>query len=289
MTPTMTSWELVNRVHAMLGERHKDGMYEGILTPDYYVPESGARVANFYAPISGVLVANEPSVDALRLAISTGKNCIVCREHPYYLFGEFWSNGLQTLLADDPIFKAKRQLVEDHRLVIIRLASLWDAAKPKWFSSALARALGWQAEAESPGDQRSTVYCNIPKTTLLGLAKAASARLKAQTLRMVGDPKLPIARVAVIHGLAFPTLVLSNALQDLAVDAVVTGSTPEVDFCTTYIRDVIAAGRKIGFVQVGYEKSDYPGAVEVAQWLKTVLPGFPIDVQPATKELCWFA
>jgi putative NIF3 family GTP cyclohydrolase 1 type 2 len=277
MLPEMTSWELVNRLHSMLGERHKDAMYEGIIT------------GGDDDTVSGILVANEPSVEAIRHAVATGKNCIVCREHPFYLFGEYLAVGLEDALAGDPVLQAKRQLIEDHHLLIIRLAALWDTARPKWFSSALARELGWQPEAGEPGDQWPTVYCNIPKTTLSELANLASARLEAKTLRMVGDPRQSITRVAVIHGFAYPTLVLSHALQDPAVDCIVTGATTEVDHCTTYIRDTITAGRSISLVQVGYEQSDYPGAVELAQWLKGVLPGMPIDVQPPPNELCWLA
>ncbi len=277
MLPTMTCWELVNRIHSMLGERHKDAMYEGIIV--------GADDDT----VSGILVTNEPSVDAIRFAVASGKNCIVCREHPFYLFGEYLSVGLADALEGDPVLRAKRQLIEDHHLIIIRLAALWDTARPKGFSSALARELGWQPEAGEPGDQWSTAYCNIPRTTLSELAKFASARLEAKTLRMVGDPNQSITRVAVIHGFAYPTLVLSHALQDPAVDCIVTGGTPEVDQCTTYIRDAITAGRRISLVQVGYEKSDYPGAVELTKWLKNVLPGMPIEVQPPSSEVCWFA
>ena len=277
MLPTMTCWELVNRIHSTLGGRHKDAMYEGILT--------GADDDT----VSGILVAIEPSVEAIRLAVANGKNCILCREHPFYLFGEYLSVGLAEALSGDPVVQAKRKLIEDHHLIIIRLATLWDTARPKWFSCALARELGWETEAEVPGDQWTAVYCNIPRTTLSHLANSSSARLKAKALRMVGDPNQSISRVAVIHGFAYPTLVLSHALQDPAVDCIVTGGTPEVDHSTTYIRDAITAGRSISLVQVGYETSDYPGAVELTKWLKSVLPGMPIEVQPPPSEFCWFA
>lgn len=277
MLPTMTCWELLNRIHTMLGERPKDAMYEGIIT--------GADDDT----VSGILVANEPSVEAIRLAIASGKNCILCREHPYYLYGEYLSVGLADALAGDPVLQAKRRLIEDHHLLVIRLAALWDTARPKWFSGALARELGWQPEAGDPGDRWATVSCNIPRTTLAELANFASARLQARTLRMVGDPNQPITRVAVIHGFSYPTLVLSHALRDPAVDCIVTGGTPEVDHCTTYIRDAITAGRRISLVQVGYERSDYPGAVELTTWLKSIFPGMPIDAQPRSSEVCWLA
>lgn len=277
MSPQMTSWELINRLHSMLGERHKDAMYEGIITGS-----DGDTV-------SGILVANEPSVEAIRLAIKTGKNCILCREHPFYLYGEYLAVGLEEAMAGDLVLKAKRQLIEDHHLIIIRLATLWDTARPKWFSSALARELGWQPQAEDPGDQWTTTYCNIPRNTLLELANFSSTRLEAKTLRMVGDPNQPISRVAVIHGFAYPTLVLSAVLRDPTIDCIITGNTPEVDHCTTYIRDAITAGRSISLVQVGYEKSDYPAAVELTKWLKRVLPGMPVEAQPSSSELCWLA
>ncbi|HEY1809336.1 MAG TPA: Nif3-like dinuclear metal center hexameric protein [Acidobacteriaceae bacterium] len=277
MLPEMTCWELLDRLHWILGERHKDAMYEGVIT------------GGDDDTVSGILVANEPSVEAIRLAIATGKNCILCREHPFYLYGEYLSVGLADALRDDPVVAAKRKLIEDHHLVIIRLAALWDTARPKWFSGALARALGWQPEAGDPGDPWTTVYCNIPRTALAELAEHASGRLDASALRMVGDPQQVIERVAVIHGFAYPTLVLNHALRDSRVECIVTGNTPEVDHCTSYIRDAITAGRRISLVQVGYEQSDYPGAVEWARWLKSVLPGMPIEVQPPPKELCWLA
>src|ERR1044071_5232831 len=104
MLPTMTAWELVNRIHSALGARLKDAMYEGIIT--------GADDDT----VSGILVANEPSVEAIRLAIATGKNCILCREHPFYLFGEYLAVGLAEALEGDPVLKAKRQLIEEHHL-----------------------------------------------------------------------------------------------------------------------------------------------------------------------------
>ncbi|KAA6457936.1 hypothetical protein DYQ86_21465 [Acidobacteria bacterium AB60] len=277
MLPTMTTWELVNRIHSALGERHPDAMDEGILT------------GGDEDTVTGILVANEPSVETLRLAVSAGKNCILCREHPYYLFGEYLAVGLAEALRDDPVLQAKRQFIQDHRLLIIRLAALWDTARPKWFSAALARKLGWEPQAAEPGDQWTTACCNIPATTLEELAHFVSARLAARNLRMVGEPTRSIKRVAVIHGFSYPTLVLSHALQDPAVDCILTGATPEVDHCTTYIRDAITAGRNISLVQVGYEKSDYPGAVELTGWLKSILPGMPIEAQPPPGELCWFA
>lgn len=277
MLPTMTCWELTNRIHAVLGERHKDAAYEGLIT------------GGDDDVVTGILVANEPSVEAIRLAVATGKNCILCREHPFYLYGEYLAVGLAEALADDPVVEAKRKLIEDHHLLILRLAALWDTARPKWFSSALARTLGWQPETGDAGDQWSAVYCNIPRTTLAELAKFAAARLSAKTLRMVGDADQSIKRVAVIHGFAYPTLVLSHALQDSAVDCIVTGGTPEVDHCTTYIRDAITAGHRISLVQVGYATSDYPGAIELTAWLKDVLPGMPIEAQPPSSELVWLA
>ncbi len=115
----------------------------------------------------------------------------------------------------------------------------------------------WQPEKADAADQWTTVYCDVPKTTLSEHAQSASTRLQVKTLRMVGDPNQSITPVAVIHGFSYPTTVLSHALQDPAVDCIVTGNTPEVDHCTTYIRDAITAGRNISLAQVGYDKSDY--------------------------------
>jgi hypothetical protein len=272
----ITAWELLNRIHALLGERPKDAMFEGRLN------------RTLYAPVTGMLVANEPSVEAVRLAIRTGRNCIVCRDHPYYLFGEHWSRGVEDTLRADPVVAAKRKLIEDNQILILRLGALWDTARPKWFSGALAKALGWQVEPR-PEDRWSRVTCTIPQQSLAALSRSAAKTLNAKSVRVVGEPDWPIRRVAVVHGLAFPTLVFGTILKDPAVDAIVTGTTPEVDFNSIYIADAITAGRRIGLVQVGYERSEEPGAVEVAAWLREAFPAIPVDLQPPLADQAWLA
>lgn len=272
----MTAWQFINRIHSALGQRPKEAVFEGRLN------------RNLYAPVENVLIANEPSIEAVNFALKGGHNTIVCRDHPYYLYGEHWTRGVEDILRDDFVVASKRKLIEDNGILILRLGALWDTARPEWFSLALAEALGWKQVAGSQ-DNWSPVMCDIGEASLIDLSRSISRSLGASAIRIVGERDWRIRRAAVIHGNAFPTLIFAKALEDPQVDAIVTGTTPEVDFGTTYIRDAIASGRKVALIQVGYERSQYPGALEVGEWLRQLFPDIPMTVQPQLPEQMWLA
>jgi hypothetical protein len=56
----------------------------------------------------------------------------------------------------------------------------------------------------------------------------------------------------------------------------------EVDGAISYFQDVIASGRKIAMLVVGYGPSENPGVAEMARWMRSVLPDLTVDWWPVT-------
>jgi hypothetical protein len=191
-------------------------------------------------------------------------------------------------LKDDPVIAAERKLIESNGLAVYRTAAAWDAAKPKPVSTAVARALNWESEAGRSSSAPRFVYCNIGNTTLAEMARHVSVRLGASALRVTGSGKTPITRVALGPGMGFGSQIMAEVFQDSALDAVITDVVLDVDGGSTYIEDMITAGRRIGMIQTGCDRFEYPVAAEVARWARTLFPGMKVDLAPDSEPF-WLA
>ncbi len=258
-----------------LGDFMTTAMYEGHCAGDTQTP------------VRGVAVCYAPTLDILRRATAEQKNFIVSREHPFFLHGGFSyayaTGGLEAALKDDPVVKAKRDLITAGKLMVYRIGAAWDQFRPKAQSTALAEALGLKPLPAPASDRARGVVCDVPRTTLQSLAQTAASSLKAVTPRVVGDPKSVVTRVAVLAGETDPSPGLARLLADPKIDGVIAGAggiVDEVDGAVSYFQDVIASGRKISMLAIGYGPSQDPGMAEVARWMKGVLPGMPIEYWP---------
>ncbi len=247
----------------------------------------GQCAGNFQTIVRGVVVCYAPTLDVLRGAAAQQKNLIVSREHPFFLHGGFnhaySSSGLEAALKDDPVVQAKRDIIRTGNLLVYRMGAAWDQYRPHAQSMGLAQALGFRPLPAPPGDRSRGVVCNVPRSSLAALAQAAAEKLKAFSSRTVGDPDATVTRVAVLAGETDPSPALAKLLADPKVDGLIAGAggvVDEVDGAVAYFRDVVATGRKIAMLAVGYGPSHDPGGAEVARWMQSVLPDVPVEWWP---------
>jgi len=277
MDTELTGWTANLMLQAAMGDPIWTAMYEGLCA------------GNAQTVVTGVAVCYAPTLEVLRRAAAEKKNLIVSREHPFFLHGglhyAYGTDGLEAAMKDDPVVRAKREIINSNHLMVYRYGSTWDQFKPKAQSQALARALGFTPIAAPPADRARGAVCNVPRTTLAALARVAADRLKTAHPRIVGDPQLSVSRVAVLAGETDPNAALGRLLSDPKIDGVVAGAgstVDEVDGAIGYFRDVIGAGRKIAMLAVGYGPSHDPGVAEMARWLHDVFPGQPVEWWPAS-------
>lgn len=262
-------------MNAALGHPMSTAMYEG--------PCAG----NTQTQVTGIAVCYAPTVEILRRATAEKRNFIISREHPFYLHGGlnygYTTGGLEGALKDDPVVKAKRDFINANKLMVYRYGAAWDNFRPHAQSAALARALGLAPRALEPTNRERGVVCDVPRQTLAALAGTARAKLHANSCRTIGNPASSVTRVAVLAGETDPKEALSQLLADRSIDGLTAGGggvVDEVDGAVSWFQDLMATGRRIAALIVGYGPSQDPGCEDLAQFVRKVFPGIPVDWWP---------
>ena len=256
-TGPVTALQLVDRIRARAGAPAPDTPIDEIVAGD---PTTA---------VTGIATTPMATFDCLKSAAAAGRNLIVTLE------STFWSeNDSLDRLEGSALFKAKRDFIRANNLVCFHLHDRWPAHGPSGIATGMAKELGWESYILDPADPTSF---KLPPTTLLGLAQELSKKLNDRTLRIVGDPRLPVTTVAAKWGNAvqIPTFHLLNS----PVDVVLVGYTFEWE-SVEYAQDMIAAGGKKGLILLGESKSQQGGMKYCAEWLKTFIPEVPIESIP---------
>jgi putative NIF3 family GTP cyclohydrolase 1 type 2 len=139
--------------------------------------------------------------------------------------------------------------------------------------------LGW-AQYEKEGSRVLT----MPETTLGALAKSIKDRMKIKAMRVVGDPRLKVSRVALSPGYNDPRGGM-RALSNEQVDVLVVGESREWEVYE-YAQDAVAAGMKKGLIVMGHSVSEDGGMKECAKWMRGFVTEVPVDHVP-TGEPFW--
>jgi hypothetical protein len=190
---------------------------------------------------------------------------------------------LEAALKGDPVVQAKQEVIKANNLMVYRIGAAWDQFRPTAQSTALALALGLKPLTPKPGDRSRGIVCDVPRTSLTALAQVAADKLKVRSPRTVGDPKATVTRVAVLAGETDPSPALAKLLSDPKIDGLIAGAggtVDEVDGAVSYFMDIIASGRKMAMLAIGYGPSQDPGCADIAKWVKTVLPATPVEYWP---------
>jgi putative NIF3 family GTP cyclohydrolase 1 type 2 len=262
-------------MNAALGHPMSTAMYEGLCA------------GNSQTVVTGVAVCYAPTVEVLRRAAAERRNLIISREHPFFLHGGlnygYTTGGLEAALKDDPVVQAKREIINTNKLMVYRFGAAWDNFRPHAQSEALARSLGLTPGGTQTTGRSRGIVCNVPRTTLTALAQTAADKLRAFSCRTVGDPAAAVTRVAVLAGETDPKEALAELLSDSKIDGIIAGAggvVDEVDGAISWFQDLIASGRRIAMLAVGYGPSQDPGGAAMALMVRTVFPDLPVDWWP---------
>jgi putative NIF3 family GTP cyclohydrolase 1 type 2 len=211
--------------------------------------------------VTGIATTFTPTLEVLRRAVDKELNLIVCRESPS------WNRNPQKL-AGDRTFAVKRDYIAAHQLVVFRFRDQWHGQL-----QGLARALGWDEFRQDDAVFR------LPETTLAALASAMQGKLGIRAARVIGAPGLRVSRVALHPGMILVP-DLRKLLSGPPVDVVAAGEPVEWE-ASPYCQDLIASGRKMGFIALGHQASEEPGSGEMAAWLRTFISEVPVEWIPA--------
>jgi len=223
-------------------------------------------------PVRGVATTMMSTLDVIQRCAAAGKTLIITHEPTFYLHQDTGEG-----LAQDEIYRYKQEFIRAHNLVIWRFHDHWHARRPDGIATGMAQALGWEKNADAQ-DPRVFVFPSIP---LAQFAGDTAARLKIRTMRVVGDPALPVRRVVTNWGY----ISQGPGIQLLArpdVDVLIGGEAREWEV-VEYAQDAIAAGKKKALILMGHVVSEQAGMIWCAEWLRGFVSEVPVEFIPAAE------
>ena len=221
-------------------------------------------------PIRGIATTMMATLDVLERAATAGKNMIVTHETPFYLHQDHTDD-----IKDDPTLKYKLAFIQQHDMAIFHFHDHWHARKPDGIATGMMHQLGWERQANAGNPKQFT----FSGETLVRFCREVQSKLKARTMRVAGDPHLPVKRVLASWGyVGREPGIAMFARPD--VDVLIIGETREWEL-VEYARDSITAGNKKALIVLGHVISEQGGMIECAAWLRGFVPEVPIEFIPA--------
>ena len=254
----LTAQDVVERIRANAGVPWRERTVDGFKAGD------PATV------VTGIATTVMATMDVLRRAAAARQNLIVTQEPTFYSADD--SPGAR---AADPVYVAKKNFVDEHRLVVWRFSDHWNARQPSEAVKALAGALGWGGARLAGAD---AIY-QVPETTLTALVAHVRATLGVRGgLRTVGEPGMRVRTVFVSPG----TTDLPGTLTNLRRADLILAGEPREWEAVPYALDTWAAGpgQAKGMIALGRVVSEGPGAQACAEWIRSIVPGVTVGVIP---------
>lgn len=219
--------------------------------------------------VTGVVTTFLATSEVLHKAVEQGANFVITHEPTFY-------NHLDETgwLANDPVYHAKRQFIDDHHLVIWRFHDYWHRHQPDGIITGVARALNWSHYV----DPASPYLFNLPPLSFGELMAHVTQALGCSRAQSLGHPNMMCSKIGLLVGSPGGKWQIEALRGD--VDVVITGEINEWETCE-YVRDAIYQGLSKGLIVAGHEVSEEAGMTYLVEWLRPRFPGVPITHIPS--------
>jgi putative NIF3 family GTP cyclohydrolase 1 type 2 len=229
------------------------------------------------AQVKGIAVTMMATLDVLQRAAASGQNLIITHEPTFY--NHLDKPDLEQK-ENDPVWAAKRAFIQEHNLVIWRFHDHWHRMNRDGIEAGMAQALGW----EKFQDANNQYVFALPETDLHHLASDLKSRLNIHVMRVVGNPKLKVSKVAFVPG-ASGFAKETRALEMSDVQVLITGEPREWE-TVEYVADAVTEGKPKALIILGHIPSEQAGMEECTRWLKTFITEVPVEFV-AAREPFW--
>lgn len=266
---TLTARQIIERIQDHTGGQ-KSATWKGPTVDTF-------KAGDPDIPVTGIATTLSATMDVLEQAVAENANLIIAHEPTFYNHEDetAW-------LGDDPVLKRKLAYIQLHRLVIWRFHDKWHNSpdQPDGILKGMVSALGWE-KFQSSSDPH---VFKFPETTLENLARKIRIRLHIRALRVIGDPKLKITKVAFLPGASGREKQI-KALRSDDIEVLVAGESAEWEG-VLYVTDAIGQKKRKGLILMGHVPSEELGMKACADWLKSIVPEVQIHFI-AAREPFW--
>lgn len=232
------------------------------------------KAGNPDVTVKGIATTMMTTLDMLKRANAAGLNMIITHEDT------FWNDPDDTKdLTENRLYKLKTEYILKNDMVVWRDHDNMHASTPDYTVVGELRSAGLKAPERV--SMRPGVIV-IPETTFGELAAQVKRSSGARALRCVGDPKAKVSKILIGPGYATPRITPD-------VDVVIGGEQQEADGGfdnIEYVMDAASLGVAKGVIMLGHVISEQAGMEDFGNWLRSFLPGIPIQFVPA-EEPFW--
>jgi putative NIF3 family GTP cyclohydrolase 1 type 2 len=254
----LTAGEVVDRIKSNLGIPWNSKTFRDTF-----------KVGGPETPVSGIATSFGGNFRVWDLADKAGLNMLVVHEPTYYSDADVidW-------VKDDPMYLWKLDWAKKHNIVEWRIHDHWHAHKPDGIQTGWDNHIGWNQYLV----EGSLTRWKLPPTTLGELAKYVAKTLDSRSVRVIGDPNLPVTNFA--RG---GHLLAQNVAAIQTADAILVSETREYD-SFEYVRDVVLSGQKKGAIFISHSSGEDEGMRYFAEWSQPFLPEVKVKFIPTTDE-----
>lgn len=222
--------------------------------------------------VKGIATTFMATVDVIRKAATCGANLIITHE-PTFFTGTDETDWLQ----DDPVYLAKKRLIEEYGIAIWRFHDHMHLAKPDRIYRGLNKELNWE-QYYRPEGGFAHVY-HIKETTLADLAVFFKSKLQMNVIRTIGRPDMICKKIGILVGGGSLGLgreqMPMEFMRQYDLDTIICGEITEWTLCA-YINDAQMLNMDKAMIILGHERSEEWGMKEMAEWLRPLVNGIPV-------------
>ncbi|CAN5614229.1 hypothetical protein BH10ACI4_BH10ACI4_01930 [soil metagenome] len=257
----LTVGEVIARIKREIGVPWREKTVDKLLT------------GSVDTPVQGIATTMMATLDVVERCVAAGKNFILSHETPFYLHQDTTDD-----IKDDPVLQYKLAYCRKNDVAILHFHDHWHARHPDGIAQGMVNQLGWQKHISDPANPKKLIFDSIP---LARLAQQMQATLRARSIRVLGDPALPVRRVETSWGFCGREGGIRIFSQP-DVDVLICGETREWEL-VEYCQDSIKSGNKKGLIVVGHVLSEQGGMILCRDWLKPIVPEVAVEFIPATE------
>jgi putative NIF3 family GTP cyclohydrolase 1 type 2 len=219
---------------------------------------------------TGITVTFLATMEVLKKAVENGHSLVITHEPVFYtnLDKTDW-------LEDHPVYQAKRDYIQQHKLVVWRCHDYIHRMKPDGIDTGILQQLGWTDFA----DQDHPNLYHLPKCKIGDIVDHIKKVFDLSVLKIVGNPDMECSKVALMVGACGGVNHMNNT-RDLDPDLFICGEAAEWE-TNIYYQDLNVIGQNKALIVMGHQPSEEAGMAYCAKWLKKLFPDLDITHQPS--------
>lgn len=241
--------------------------------------------------VTGIVTTFMATVAVIEQAHELGANFIITHEPTY-----FTGNDRLDWLEEDPVYLAKKALLEQYNMTVWRFHDHMHKAETDGIFAGMRREFGWENcrvahEKKEAGWKYSDMLYEIPQTTAGELAEELKRKLKLPVMRIVGSADTRVRRVGLmLGGISLGTgdeARPMKLMEEEKLDVIICGEVTEWTLCA-YVRDAAMLGQNKALLIPGHNRTEEAGMKYLPEWLAPITGEIPVTFVEAGDPFTYF-